>query len=142
MSLTPEKYAELRVKHLEMLQAVISRVAGQGATVKNYCITLVTAIGGFAVTLEKPNAALLGLLAITIFWLLDARYLFIERKFRDEFDEVRLGDWGIQPTFEIRPKGKIFCPYVCSLFSWSIFGFYGLMTLLLVFAYYIEVCYG
>jgi hypothetical protein len=74
-----ELAAELRVKHLEMIQSIISRIAGYGATLKNYCITLVTAICGFAVSLNRPGVALLSLLPIVMFALLDAKYLEIER---------------------------------------------------------------
>jgi hypothetical protein len=51
---TPDKIAELRVKHLEILQGLISRMAGYGASFKSYCITLVTAVIGFAFTLHRP----------------------------------------------------------------------------------------
>ena len=44
MELDPGKIAELRVKHLEMVQGVVTRLAGQGATIKNYCITVTTAV--------------------------------------------------------------------------------------------------
>jgi hypothetical protein len=40
MTVSPEKMAELRVKHLEMLQALITRMAGYGASFKSYCITV------------------------------------------------------------------------------------------------------
>src|ERR1019366_5262688 len=82
MDLDSAKIADLRVKHLEMLQAVISRIAGQGATLKNYCITLTTAVCGFAITLEKPLVTLLALCPVTIFALLDVQYLRMERRFR------------------------------------------------------------
>jgi hypothetical protein len=43
----PEKIAELRVKHLEMLQSLITRMAGYGAPFKSYYITVVTLSSGF-----------------------------------------------------------------------------------------------
>src|ERR1035437_66125 len=104
MDLDSAKIADLRVKHLEMLQAVISRIAGQGATLKNYCITLTTAVCGFAITLEKPLVTLLALFPVTIFALLDAQYLRMERRFRVLFDRVRLENWGTVPSFELRDR--------------------------------------
>jgi hypothetical protein len=53
----PEKIAELRVKHLEMVQSLITRMAGYGASFKSYCITVVTAVIGFALTAHKPSIA-------------------------------------------------------------------------------------
>jgi hypothetical protein len=114
---------ELRVKHLEMLQVVISRLAGYGVTLKNYCITLVTAICGFALSLNRPGVALLSLLPIAIFALLDAKYLWSERQFRGLFDRVRLDDWMKAPTFQIHAPadgGGI----AKAFFSWSVSGFY------------------
>ena len=62
--MTPDKIAELRVKHLEMLQGLITRMAGYGASFKSYCITVVTAVIGFAFTLHRPAVAALALLVI------------------------------------------------------------------------------
>jgi hypothetical protein len=124
MALAPEKIADLRVKHLEMLEAVISRVAGQGATLKNYCITLTTAVCGFAITLQKPVVALLSLLPVIVFALLDAQYLRLERKFRAAFEDVRLGDWKAAPNFEMRTVGALKASYWGALLSWSIAIFY------------------
>jgi hypothetical protein len=57
LTLSPEKIADLRVKELEMIQVVIGRLGSYGATLKNYCITLATAICGFAFTSNRPLAA-------------------------------------------------------------------------------------
>ena len=101
MRIGPEKIADLRVKHLEMVQAVVARMANQGATLKNYCVTLTTAVCGFAITLGRPLVALLAILPVTICALLDAQYLRLERRFRGLFDRVRLEDWGAVPSFEV-----------------------------------------
>jgi len=101
MSLSPESLAELRVKHLDMIQGVIARVAGYGATLKNYCITLATALCGFAVTLQHPYLAVVSLMPIILFAALDAQFLRVERRFRALYDEVRKQDWNSVPTFEI-----------------------------------------
>ena len=37
------------LKHLDMIQALIARMAGYGASFKSYCITVTTAVAGFAV---------------------------------------------------------------------------------------------
>ena len=63
----PEKITELRVKHLEMLQGLITRMAGYGASFKSYCITVTTAVIGFAFTLHRPAVAALALLPVIAF---------------------------------------------------------------------------
>jgi hypothetical protein len=124
MNITPEKLAELRVKQLDMLQAAVARMAGVGVSLKNYCITITTAVCGFAITLHRPALALLSLLPITTFALLDAQYLRVERRFRGLFDRVRCEDWGKFPSFEINLKSAPSVPFWGTVFSWSICNFY------------------
>lgn len=123
-SLPLETLYELRVKHLEMIQAVIGRLAGYGATLKNYCITLVTAICGWALSVHEPALALLSVLPIVVFALLDAKYLCAERDFRALFDSVRLEEAKKAPTFEIKSDSEGGGGVAEALFSWSICGFY------------------
>jgi uncharacterized protein (DUF486 family) len=129
--LTQENYTDLRVKHLEMVQAVIARLAVTGEAHKNYCLTISTAICGLAVTLQKPMIVLLALLPIVVFAFLDAQYLRTERRFRDHFDLVRAEDWGLAPNFSMCPKSKP--SYLSALTSWSIAGFYGGLALGVIF---------
>ena len=84
-----------------MLQAIVARMAGNEAALKNWCITLTTAVCGFAISLQRPLVALLALLPIAVFAMLDAQYLRIERRFRALFDRVRSEDWATVPSFEI-----------------------------------------
>lgn len=120
----PEKIAELRVKHLEMVQALVTRMAGYGVSFKSYCITVVTAVLGFAFTLQRPAVAALALLPLLSFALVDAQYLRIERRFRSLFDTVRSEGWLEMPTFEIKLENAPKVSYWSALGSWSITSFY------------------
>ena len=124
MTVSDDKKIELWVKHLEMIQGIISRLANYGATLKNYCLTLTTAVCGFSVSLHKPPIALLALVPILIFAGLDAQYLRLERRFRELFDNVRQRDWSQQTAFEIDPKTMPDSCYWQALCSWSILAFY------------------
>jgi hypothetical protein len=97
---------------------------GYGATLKNYCITLVTAICGLAVTLNRPGITLLSMLPIVTFSLMDAQYLKTERRLRALFEMERLEDWRTLPMFDIKidkaPAEKL----TTVLVSWSILSFY------------------
>ena len=95
--LSADKVADLRMKHLELIQAIVTRIANYGGTLKNYCITLTTAVSGFAITLHRPIVALLALLPIVVFGILDAPFVRIERRFRGLFDTVRREDWAVAP---------------------------------------------
>ena len=124
MSLDSSKIAELKVKHLEMIQALVLRMSNQAATIKSYCITVTTAVCGFAITLQRPSVALIAILPITTFALLDAQYLRLERCFRALFERSRAEDWGTLPSFEISPKSVPAVRYWGTFFSWSIATFY------------------
>ena len=112
-----------------MLQAIIARLANYGATLKNYCITLTTAVSGFAITLRQPLVALLALIPIIIFALLDAQFLRNERRFRGLFDELTREDWEAPPRFAISLGNAPAISYWAMFCSWSILIFYLPLTL-------------
>jgi hypothetical protein len=122
--MSPDKIAELRTKHLEMLQGLISRMAGYGASFKSYCITVVTADIGFAFTLHRPAVAALALLPVVAFAVADAQYLRVERRFRRLFDIVRQESWDTVPSFEINLQQAPAEAYLSAATSWSIVWFY------------------
>jgi hypothetical protein len=140
MELNLEKIADLRVKHLEMVQAIVTRLANQGATIKNYCITVTTAICGFAITLHQPTVALLALFPLVVFGLLDAQFLRLERRFRALFDQIRNEDWGKSSSFEINLHKSPKISYVRILFSWSILWFYAPIAVGVVIVVLIARC--
>jgi hypothetical protein len=124
MTISTDKAAELQVKHLEMIQAIIARVATYGATLKNFCITLITAVCGFAIALHRPIVALLALLPIIIFALLDAQFLRVERRFCGLFDTLAQEKWGVSPKFTINLGAAPAVSYWPVLVSWSILIYY------------------
>lgn len=137
MGFGSDKLAELKVKHLEMVQAVVARMSTHTATLKNYCITVTTAVCGFAITLQRPLVALLALLPVVTFALLDAQYLRVERRFRALFDRIRSDDWETLPSFEINLKTAPEVAYAGVLRSWSIISFYAPLALGVVIVVFI-----
>jgi hypothetical protein len=80
---------ELRVKYLEMLQAVIARMASNELTCRTWSVGLGTAVIGYAAAKDgHPKAALLAALPAVVFWVLDAYYVALERNFRDIFSNA------------------------------------------------------
>jgi hypothetical protein len=124
MKLAPDKLVDLRLKHLEMLQSLVARMSGYGANFKSYCITVTTAVCGFAITLQRPAVVLLALLPIITFALVDAQYLRIERRFRMLYERQRKEDWGSFPEFAIDLKSAPSTSYWAALGSWSVIAFY------------------
>jgi hypothetical protein len=86
-----DDFPDKQVKHLEMIQAVVARLAGHGFLIKSWAITVAGAFIGFAVDRHQWGLALVALAPTLLFWLLDASFLRNERLFRDLFDRVRQG---------------------------------------------------
>jgi hypothetical protein len=122
--LGPEKIADLRLSYLEMLQAAISRMASNSATLKNYCVTLVAATCGLAITIEAPAVILLGWLPVLVFAYLDSKYLQLERCFRSLYDGARQEDWTSMPSFNLDLSHVQPVSLRRVLRSWSISHFY------------------
>ncbi|MBW2063205.1 MAG: hypothetical protein JRI95_16805 [Deltaproteobacteria bacterium] len=80
---------EKKLKHLEMLQAVISRMARNSFLLKGWNVVLVSAIFALASTESKSALVFLAYLPATVFWLLDGYFLRQERLFRKLYDKVR-----------------------------------------------------
>jgi hypothetical protein len=72
-----------RIKYLEMLQAVITRMAGNQFSLRTWSVALGTAVIGYAASRDgRLTAAFLATLPAVVFWIADAYYLALERKFR------------------------------------------------------------
>ena len=139
MTASAEKIAELRVKHLEMLQSLITRMAGYGASFKSYCITVATTVIGFGFTLHRPLLSALAILPVLAFAFADAQYLRVERRFRGVFNLVRAENWEQMPSFEINLEHAPAEPYWNAATSWSILGFYAPLAIV---ALLISVLFG
>jgi hypothetical protein len=98
-----------RIKYLDMLQSVISRMADNQVTLRTWSVALGTAVMGYVASKDQhPTAALLAVLPAVVFWILDAYYLALETKFRALFNAARKID-DDKPDFsfdvEVDPSG-------------------------------------
>lgn len=83
---------EKKLKHLEMLQVVINRMARNSFLLKGWCVTLVSAILALAAKDSNTDFILVAYYPVLMFWILDAYFLWQERLFRRLYDEVRIKD--------------------------------------------------
>jgi hypothetical protein len=91
-----DDFPDNRVKHLEMIQAVVARLGNNAFLIKGWAITIAGAFLGFGVSREEYGLALAALAPTVLFWILDASFLRNERLFRNLFDRVRK---GLEPPF-------------------------------------------
>lgn len=84
-----------KLKHLELIQGVISRMGGNLFYLRGWSITL---IGGVLAILSQKKdevdffPALVLLVVTLMFWVYDGYFLALERKYRDLYNKVRLQD--------------------------------------------------
>ena len=77
-----------KLEHLKMLQAVITRMAGNSFLIKGWCVTLVSALIALSAK-DAKYMVLVAFLPVLMFWWLDAFFLRQERLFRKLYDHVR-----------------------------------------------------
>lgn len=114
-----------RLAHLAMVQAIIGRIAGYSAAVKNFNLTIAAAL--IAVAFDK---ALVGLLLAsagitTVFALLDAYYLSLEKCFRDCYATISTRPWSEALDLSITQRPARPSDVFRSVQSVSVWGFYG-----------------
>ncbi|KKT81087.1 MAG: hypothetical protein A2925_04810 [Candidatus Yanofskybacteria bacterium RIFCSPLOWO2_01_FULL_44_22] len=130
---------EKKLKHLEFIQNVISRMAGNLFYLRGWVITLVA---GVLVLLTQTDSGQLPIiflsLVIVLFWGYDAYFLALERMYRNLYDKVRqMKEEDIDFSMDINEFKKykknsiVFC-----IFSPTLRYFYGpllLATLYVIF---------
>ena len=133
---------ERQLAHLKMIQAVITRMAGNSFLIKGWSVMLVAAL--FALAAANTNALFvyLAYFPAFMFWALDAYFLRQERLFRKLYDCVRELD-GSQINFSMDTKpfeGKVDSAWdvawshTLKLFHGSITGTIIIVMLLSIFA--------
>jgi len=116
---------EDRIKHLQMVQDAIARMAEESGRLKRYALITIGVLASASVASKVATLALFGAAMAMVFGALDARYLQQERWFRAHFDLVRAGngptDFGMTPDDETRQAHSL----ASAMAGWSIIGFYG-----------------
>ena len=116
---------ESKHKHLEFIQAVISRMAGNSFLLKGWTVTLVAAL--FALSSKDANHSylLVVYLPVLVFWTLDGYFIYQERLFRDLYDHVRqLGEAKIDFSMDRRRFRSARNSWLGSMFSSTLLLFY------------------
>ena len=81
-----------KIKHLELIQGVINRLATNSFQMKGWSVVLVAAILVLLARENKLYAAYIALAPILVFWALDGYFLWQERLYRALYDHVRTLD--------------------------------------------------
>jgi hypothetical protein len=90
---------ECKIKHLEFIQNVITRMNANSFQLKRMAIMIVAAFLAIYAGTSNSLFILVGIFPTLIFWFLDSYYLQQERVFRGIYSDVA----GLKSRFEIRP---------------------------------------
>ena len=116
-------------KHLEIMQGVIQRMAENSRSCKVWCVTLVSAILVLVARTGNAEHALIALAPTLLFYVLDAYYLVLERRFRNSYDrfvaKVQGGEATASDLYTVAPIGSTGGQFLWAMFrSFSVLPFY------------------
>ncbi len=77
-----------KIKHLEFIQNIITRMNSNSFQIKILTVTIVSAILAIYVSTQNIKFLILGIVPTLIFWFLDTYFLQQERKFRGIYNDV------------------------------------------------------
>lgn len=132
---------ENKRKHLEFIQGVINRMAGNSFFLKGWAITLIAALFALSTKDTNPKYIFIAYFPVIIFWVLDGYFLSQERLFRDLYDDVRkLDEKDIDFSMDTRKyKKNERNSWLCSMFSETLLWFYlSLIVVMLAIMYLIN----
>lgn len=117
----------MKIKHLEFLQNVISRMNSNSFLIKGWTITLVSALFALAAKDANVNYVLVSYIAIPIFWVLDGFYISQERQYRDLYKEVAAKpETNIDFSMDASGYCKGDRTWLSGIFSKTLIPFYGI----------------
>ena len=116
-------------KHLEIIQGVISRMAENSRSCKVWCVTLVAAALVLVARTGKADHALIALVPTVLFYVLDAYYLMLEKRFRKSYNtfvgKVHIGQVTTSHLYTVIPEGSAARVMLWAMFrSFSVLPFY------------------
>jgi len=113
-------------------------MATNSTSAKAWCITLVSAILVVVADKAKPNYAFIALIPAFLFAALDAYYLAMEKGFIASYNhfvkKIHEGELTPDDLYSVRPRGEASKLQAEALKSFSVWGFYLVMGIMIVLA--------
>lgn len=131
-----------KIKHLEFIQNIITRMNQNSCMIKGWAVTIVSALLALYASNNNKIFLLVSIFPTAVFMLLDSYYLWQERKFRNVYNKL-ISDVGTDeiPMFSMNTNFSDFCCkscYISSLFSITEIGFYSLLVAGLLVLYFVK----
>lgn len=121
---------EKKLKHLEFLQNVITRMNSTSFLIKGWSITLVSALFALAAKDANIRYVLITYVVLPAFWVLDGFFIATERQYRDLYDEIRSRtEEEIDFDMDASRFHKGNRTWLAGIFSKTVIPFYGIAML-------------
>jgi hypothetical protein len=121
---------ESKIKHLEFIQNIITRMNSNSFMLKAWTITLVSALFALAANGSNMDYVLVSYIAIPVFWILDGFYISQERQYRSLYGEVAKKnqseiDFSLDATKYNKGKNN----WISGILSKTLIPFYGISVI-------------
>jgi hypothetical protein len=107
---------------LQMIQAIITRLAGNSGAIKGFTVPVVTALLGVSINSKNGAYAWLGIFPVVVFGFIDAYYLALERRFRKLYERA-IGE--ADTKWDLDAGKATFGDILRAVKSLSVWAFYG-----------------
>lgn len=129
---------EKKLKHLEFIQNIITRMNLNSFLIKGWTITLVSALFALAANDTNMDYVIVSYIAIPVFWFLDGFYISQERQYRDLYKSVALKkedkiDFNLDASEFDRGRNT----WACGIVSKTLMPFYGVLILVTLIVMYL-----
>ena len=122
-----------KIKHLELIQCVINRMANNSFMLKGWAVTLVAGIFVLSGKETDKMYFLVAYIPVLVFWGLDSYYLLQERLYRSLYEKVRQTDED-RIDFSLKATTTEFSSkrnnFINCFFSKTVFWFYAPLVIL------------
>lgn len=130
---------DAKLKHLEFIQNVITRMNSNSFLIKGWTITLVSALFALAAKDANINFVLISYIVIPVFWILDGFFISIERQYRDLYNDVAKKDENnVDFNMDTSKYNNGKRTWMLGIFSKTLYLFYGISiftTLIVMFLF-------
>jgi len=81
---------ENKRKHLDLIQAIITRLSNNSFLIKGWCITLMVGLFALYAKNSESKYIFICLYPTILFWIIDSYYLSLEKTYRSLYNNVRI----------------------------------------------------
>lgn len=118
---------EAKLKHLEFIQAVISRMATNSFLFKGWAVTIAAGLSAFAAVDTKTALLTMAIISTVMFWGLDGYYLWLEHGFIELHKNVAAKDESNIDFSMLIDKSNAACNWFKTCWRPHLMFFYGVI---------------